>query len=146
MGAMLFGHFVFKERNMFSIDWNDEALVPTWANYIARDSDGHWYWFEGIPTRDSQVWYCPTGQILPACDIVPNFRIWEASVEYRYSHIRVCTPGEEKAVDDALGISLVSFRIDDDVLAKIEAKAREMGIIPKALMRSIITSYVEGSC
>jgi hypothetical protein len=31
--------------------WDDPAC-PEWANYLARDSDGTWVWFENKPAVD----------------------------------------------------------------------------------------------
>lgn len=30
-------------------DWRD---APSWANYLARDKDGRWFWFESEPERE----------------------------------------------------------------------------------------------
>ena len=38
-------------------NWKD---APEWANYLAMDSDGSWYWFELEPWYDEPngIWYC----------------------------------------------------------------------------------------
>jgi len=38
---------------MFTPDWND---APEWANYVAKDDDGEWYWYENEPTPDIDSW------------------------------------------------------------------------------------------
>ena len=34
--------------------WND---APEWANYLAMDSDGSWWWYAEEPTLDCGDWY-----------------------------------------------------------------------------------------
>jgi hypothetical protein len=36
-------------------DWKD---APEWANWLAQDKDGHWYWFEKLPWLDGGFWVC----------------------------------------------------------------------------------------
>lgn len=44
------------------IDW-DEA--PEWANYVARDADGEWYWYENKPKESgSGHYFYAQGRIL----------------------------------------------------------------------------------
>jgi hypothetical protein len=40
-------------------DWND---APEWANYVAMDADGEWYWFAKEPLRDALDWQPSGGQ------------------------------------------------------------------------------------
>lgn len=36
-------------------DWKD---APEWANYLARDEDGAWWWYEEKPhTNDAGEWF-----------------------------------------------------------------------------------------
>lgn len=32
-------------------DWSE---APEWANYMAMDDDGSWYWFEVMPQYDEE--------------------------------------------------------------------------------------------
>jgi hypothetical protein len=34
-------------------DWKD---APKWANYIAMDEDGTWWWFENEPHKTGNGW------------------------------------------------------------------------------------------
>jgi len=34
-------------------DWKD---APEWANWLAKDEDGCWYWFEFKPSADDNFW------------------------------------------------------------------------------------------
>jgi hypothetical protein len=34
-------------------DWND---APEWANYLAQDKNGGWYWYEARPIRYGHSW------------------------------------------------------------------------------------------
>jgi hypothetical protein len=45
-------------------DWKDS---PEWANWLAQDDDGSWFWFEAEPIVDDGSWvnfkqrYCAAG-------------------------------------------------------------------------------------
>ncbi|MBP3934132.1 MAG: hypothetical protein J6D44_09725 [Pseudomonas sp.] len=39
-------------------DWKD---APEWAEYLAKDKNGEWFWHEGRPNRDAVIWY-PIGR------------------------------------------------------------------------------------
>ncbi len=34
-------------------DWKD---APSWANYLAQDEDGDWYWYEKEPRQSCSYW------------------------------------------------------------------------------------------
>ena len=34
-------------------DWND---APEWANYLAQDKNGGWYWYENRPILEINRW------------------------------------------------------------------------------------------
>lgn len=42
-------------------DWKD---APEWAQFLAMDADGEWYWYESMPriSEISQLW-CVTGKM-----------------------------------------------------------------------------------
>ena len=40
-------------------DWKD---APEWANYLAMDEDGNWYWYESEPRPWSTYWGRTCGQ------------------------------------------------------------------------------------
>jgi hypothetical protein len=35
-------------------DWKD---APHWANYLAMNEDGGWYWYKNGPVEDYGRWY-----------------------------------------------------------------------------------------
>ena len=40
-------------------NWSD---APAWAQYLAQDESGAWYWFEGRPKAASyRNWHCVHG-------------------------------------------------------------------------------------
>jgi len=39
-------------------NWDD---APDWANWLAQDEDGEWYWFEHRPVLDDGTWVKNTG-------------------------------------------------------------------------------------
>lgn len=38
--------------------WED---APHWANYLAMDYDGQWYWYEKKPEEDGGLWVTEDG-------------------------------------------------------------------------------------
>ena len=46
-------------------DWKD---APEWANYLAMDEDGSWWWFENEPYTDGDAW-CHDGGDWQIADI-----------------------------------------------------------------------------
>ena len=56
--------------------WKD---APEWAQYLAMDENGQWYWFDKEPSiSDNPMWGCPRwdiligGHVREAC--VPGWR------------------------------------------------------------------------
>ena len=39
-------------------DWND---APEWANYVAQDADGTWWWYEKEPSLGEWGWVTSRG-------------------------------------------------------------------------------------
>lgn len=35
--------------------------APTWANYLAMDPSGEWWWYEFEPTFDGAAWWSHKG-------------------------------------------------------------------------------------
>lgn len=53
---------------------------PKWANYLAQDQSGTWYWFENEPSRNRLgEWVCGYGDCEPA---VSNTE-WAETLEKR---------------------------------------------------------------
>lgn len=40
-------------------DWKD---APEWANYVAMDSDGVWWWYRDEPYQEGEFWTIYTAQ------------------------------------------------------------------------------------
>jgi len=38
---------------MSAPNWKD---APEWANYVAKDADGDWYWYASKPHRGHRAW------------------------------------------------------------------------------------------
>lgn len=50
--------------------------APEWANYLAMDKDGSWWWFEVKPSLKSSSWEIPSlsgFSIMQANDHLPDF-------------------------------------------------------------------------
>lgn len=39
-------------------NWKD---APEWANYLAMDEDGRWWWYQHTPTINKSVWKKESG-------------------------------------------------------------------------------------
>lgn len=55
--------------------WKD---APKWANYLAMDDDGRWYWYETKPMISSGAWYSHANDFA-VCEIAG----WKDSLESR---------------------------------------------------------------
>lgn len=53
------------------------------------------------------------------------------------------SPVDSKAVDDTLGLQEVTIRLDKETFRRLEAKAKEQGIITKALIRNTLADSVK---
>lgn len=40
-------------------DWKD---APEWANYLAQDNSGAWFWYEGEPYNDGKYCWWSSGR------------------------------------------------------------------------------------
>jgi len=58
-------------------DWND---APEWANYVAMDADGEWFWFAHKPTPHTHMWGPNGGQCELASATDTN---WASTLETR---------------------------------------------------------------
>lgn len=58
-------------------DWKD---APEWANYLAMDADGYWYWYENLPWKCADLAWRTVGQ----CQRVSqDANLWKDSLEKR---------------------------------------------------------------
>lgn len=62
--------------------------APEWANYLAMDSDGGWYWYQCKPERGSyDVWvYKKVGKVALAStrtNTKDDFSVWHETLEKR---------------------------------------------------------------
>jgi len=60
---------------MFTPDWND---APEWANYVAMDEDGEWYWYENEPTILFSR-YTTDGR----CEFIETPKVWKSTLQSR---------------------------------------------------------------
>ena len=65
------------ETTMNKPDWKD---APEWANYLAMDASGDWYWYELEPFEDASVWVEYEGRMQAAQITSSN---WKDSLEQR---------------------------------------------------------------
>jgi hypothetical protein len=56
-------------------DWKD---APEWAQWVAMDADGKWYWHEDEPVASGGEWFSTDGR----CRVVRNMD-WKESLEPR---------------------------------------------------------------
>ena len=57
--------------------WDD---APEWANFLAMDSSGKWYWYENKPHEAGDKFFSPEGIFEPA---KPNYSGWRETLEER---------------------------------------------------------------
>jgi hypothetical protein len=47
-------------------EWNS---APEWAQYVAKDASGSWWWYESEPSICGNMWLTPGGIRSEMCDI-----------------------------------------------------------------------------
>jgi hypothetical protein len=57
-------------------NWKD---APPWANYLAMDEDGCWYWYNNKPSRKHNSWKEEDGHL----EIAEWSVNWKESLEQR---------------------------------------------------------------
>lgn len=64
-------------------DWKD---APAWANWMAMDEDGEWYWHEFVPEIASTFWKLPEaegGAVMGRWELAAEGNDWRGSLEAR---------------------------------------------------------------
>ena len=54
--------------------------APEWANYVAQDERGCWWWYESKPRKGFSNWMEAEGRAAPVIPENPN---WKESLEKR---------------------------------------------------------------
>lgn len=79
--VVLGGKYIINRRSEMKPDWEN---APFWANYLAMDMDGSWYWYENEPSIedafDDEGWSFNKGNI----ELVEqDYSDWKESLERR---------------------------------------------------------------
>lgn len=86
-----------------------------------------------------------TGNTFPGDFIPCTVSEIEEPEEFRLTGKEVWKPADtehQKKLDDALGLKEISLKINASVFDALEEKAKQRGIILKALVRQILTEHV----
>ena len=62
------------------VDWSS---APPWANFLALNADGEWYWFENEPTLTIGIDTHPTRAVTGRCMVATDAPHWTALVMER---------------------------------------------------------------
>ena len=57
--------------------------APDWANWLAMNSDGRWYWFAAQPEQRSAQWWNPWGTQVRDAGLTPGRTGWTETLEPR---------------------------------------------------------------
>jgi hypothetical protein len=57
--------------------------APEWANYLARDYVGEWWWYEISPHKGMWEWDITTGRAKEAGDVKGKLGLWFNTLERR---------------------------------------------------------------
>ena len=71
---------------MIKPDWNN---APEWAEYLAQDHDGIWYWYETKPYPGSTGRWRVAGGL---CSYASHNSDWEGTLEERPNPRKECGP------------------------------------------------------
>lgn len=75
-------------------------------------------------------------------ELTADAQLWESrKLGASAKHARPVSSKEARAVDDALGLHLLSFRIDKSVIEKFKKLSKLEGIGYQPLMRQVLTRY-----
>lgn len=66
--------------NIAKPSWDD---APEWANYLARDKNGQWFWYENKPIALTGYWNNQTGKTMAINEV----NDWKETLEKRPSPI-----------------------------------------------------------
>ena len=61
-------------------DW---GTAPDWANYVAMDKNGKWYWFEFEPQKEGNCWNTNFKKGGMYSEVRFNGEKWETSLQKR---------------------------------------------------------------
>lgn len=62
-------------------DWKD---APEWAQWLAMDEDGSWYWYAGKPFIILRYWECHSDSNTEWTGSTPNYPVpWQGTLESR---------------------------------------------------------------
>jgi hypothetical protein len=60
--------------------------APDWANFVAMDSDGIWWWYGGRPEKLKDIWQASSiNEMAEPIDGILGGADWEESLEERPS-------------------------------------------------------------
>jgi hypothetical protein len=75
--------------------------------------------------------------------LTADAELWESGKLGRSAkHIRIASDEEEQAVDDALGLQLISIRLHKSLIEKLKQLALLEGIGYQPLIRQVLTRYL----
>lgn len=58
-------------------DWKD---APEWAQFLAQEDNGKWYWYEKKPAQSYGYWIVESGRIQ---DALKGLKNWNETLEPR---------------------------------------------------------------
>ena len=64
-------------------NWED---APEWANWLAMDADGEWYWFEEEPEIEGDGWDLYKSMQQNRHELASAGRCWTQSLERKPGH------------------------------------------------------------
>lgn len=106
-------------------DWKD---APEWANWLAQDGVGYWYWYEQEPvTVDNQLWISPSGWVYFVSEGEPN-RKWYETLEQRPASIR-----NMKSFDATAELNPNLIAAAPDLLEALKVIVENGGIGPESM-------------
>ena len=60
-------------------NWKD---APDWAQWLAQDYTGEWYWYKEMPTQESDSWHNNGRWTICNIEVAPN-KNWQSTLEAR---------------------------------------------------------------
>ncbi len=107
--------------------WDD---APEWAQWLAMDESGRWWWYEKRPVRKEEYWLGDDFDNGDMEEAFPNTSLWDKSLEKR--------KGQEPMNIDKIARMFHTYEINDhegaeNLRIEAEAFARKVAAMVEAL-------------
>ncbi len=103
--------------------WDD---APEWAQWLAMDESGRWFWYDKMPVRKGEYWL-NYGNMEEA---LPNTSLWDKSLEKRKNPSPM---NIDRIANDFRDRVIIGYEDAETLRIEAEAFARQVAALVEAL-------------